>query len=174
MILNELAGLVRVYLFENWQLAVPVLAVTIAIATYTITSIAYFFAVRSTKDGRLPPTVPYWLPAFGSTIPFLADIEKFVNHVKYVRYRPLYRAHPLGGILTETQDKVWRRQAIRHQVARADESFHREPGGLQPHLAVDKVHVQQATDGRTDGKCVWHAETRHELVVPSSSVALVV
>lgn len=108
MILNEIAILVRVYLLENWQLAVPVLAVTLAIATYTITNITYFFAARSTKDGRPPPTIPYWLPVFGSTIPFVADIEKFVNHVKYVKSSPLCGLYPLSHVLTGTQDEVWR------------------------------------------------------------------
>lgn len=102
MILNEIAGLVRVYLFENWQLTVPILALFIAIATYTITSVAYFFAARSTKDGRPPPTIPYWMPVLGSTIPFVADIEKFVNHIKYVQSRPLCRVHPIGHTLTRT------------------------------------------------------------------------
>ena len=84
MIHEAAIAFVKAYFVENWQVSLLALGLFIGASTYTITSIAYALAARSTKDGRDPPTVPYWLPIMGSTIPFVSDIEKFVKDVQYV------------------------------------------------------------------------------------------
>lgn len=78
----ELAALIRDHVLGNWLVAVVVVPLAITTATYLITSIAYWRATRSTKPGRAPPTVPYWLPVIGSTIEFVLDVEKLIKRVQ--------------------------------------------------------------------------------------------
>ncbi|GAB1318226.1 hypothetical protein MFIFM68171_08436 [Madurella fahalii] len=80
--ITEITALVRVHVLGNWPVVVAVVPLAIAAATYLITSIAYLRATRSTKNGRAPPTVPYWLPVVGSTLEFVVDIEKFIKRVQ--------------------------------------------------------------------------------------------
>lgn len=80
--INEIAAVIRVHVFGNWPVAVVVVPLAISAATYLITSISYWCATRSTKHGRAPPTVPYWLPVVGSTIEFVLDVEKLIKRVQ--------------------------------------------------------------------------------------------
>lgn len=54
--------------------------------TYTVTLLKSKVALRSSKYGREPPIVPYWIPFLGNLLPFVRDPFSYCDETTYVSY----------------------------------------------------------------------------------------
>lgn len=50
--------------------------------TYTVTLLKSSIAIRSKRNGREPPMVPYWIPFMGNLLPFISDPYKYCTEIK--------------------------------------------------------------------------------------------
>lgn len=73
-------------LSQDWSrlLAVAFLLLLPCALTYVLTSLRWFIALRSRRDGREPPTIPYMVPFLGHAISVARDIGGFVDRTVYV------------------------------------------------------------------------------------------
>ena len=66
---------------SNWTTTIALTLLLIFLSTYVSTAVSSALTVRSTKDGKEPPVVPYFLPFIGNTIAFARDPASFVAFV---------------------------------------------------------------------------------------------
>lgn len=64
--------------------AIGLAIVLIFLLTYTITLLKSSAALRSSKFGREPPMVPYWIPFLGNLLPFIRDPFSYCEETMYV------------------------------------------------------------------------------------------
>ena len=62
----------------DWTTIVAVVLVLIFLSTYVITTVISAFALRSKKDGRDPPVVPYFIPFLGNSLSVAWDMPGFI------------------------------------------------------------------------------------------------
>jgi len=67
------------------RMAIVASAIVISlIITYAVTSMTAVLALKSSSHWRRPPILPYWIPFFGSVVPFIADGPRVAAKLMYV------------------------------------------------------------------------------------------
>lgn len=94
-------------LLSKWQLGLTIFLLFVAACTYTLTACLSSWARRDTKDGREPPTVPYFVPFLGGFFAFATDTKGFIDRARYyflhmpTKYLVVAHLNPLARELTK-------------------------------------------------------------------------
>ena len=68
---------------SQWDWTTTFIALSLPfVLTYVFTSLQSIIAIRSKKDGKSIPRVPYSIPFVGNAIPFLKDPESYLLSLK--------------------------------------------------------------------------------------------
>ena len=68
----------------DWGLVIGLAIVLTFLLTYTYTHLKSSMGLKSKKDGREPPIVPYWIPFLGNLIPFIRDPFTYCADITFV------------------------------------------------------------------------------------------
>jgi hypothetical protein len=68
----------------DWRAIVASAIVISLVITYAVTSMTAILALRSSSHGRRPPILPYWIPFFGSAVPYFTDGPRVAANLMYV------------------------------------------------------------------------------------------
>lgn len=64
--------------FANWKLILAALLALLPFFNYAVIAFRTELTLRSSKDGRIPPQLPYFIPFLGSLIEIMKDSTKFM------------------------------------------------------------------------------------------------
>lgn len=81
--------------------AIGLAIVLIFLLTYTITLLKSRATLQSSKCGREPPMVPYWIPFLGILLPFIRDPFSYCEETMYVSC--LFTRTSVGGLQCTVQ-----------------------------------------------------------------------
>jgi hypothetical protein len=62
----------------NWKLILSTVVVLLPFLNFAIISLRTELTLRSSKDGRTPPQLPYFIPFMGSLVEIMRDSTKFM------------------------------------------------------------------------------------------------
>ena len=62
----------------NWKIITSVALVLLPIFNYALIALRTELTLRSSKDGRTPPQLPYFIPLLGSLVDVMRDSTKFM------------------------------------------------------------------------------------------------
>ena len=68
----------------DWTALVALAIASSLIVTYIVTSMAAILAMKSTRNGKRPPILPYWLPFLGSIVAYFSNGPRVATNLMYV------------------------------------------------------------------------------------------
>jgi len=61
----------------------------VLLLTYLLTSIRYLWLISWNGKRQYPPTLPYWIPFLGHTLPFVFNTGGFIKYLGFVTSPPV-------------------------------------------------------------------------------------
>ena len=65
----------------NWQAVAITLLLLVPFLNYAVVALSSELTVRSSADGKAPPTIPYWIPGLGHFMSVATDALGFSKRI---------------------------------------------------------------------------------------------